>query len=79
MSKFFNTTDSSVVVDDDGHAVDGLGFYSGKETKQVKHLKEQKVLVPVKDSDEDSEDGDTDQVDAPKAKAAVEQTPKTKR
>jgi hypothetical protein len=77
--KFFNTTDSSVVVDDDGHTVDGLGFYTGKETKQVKHLVEQKVMLPVKESEKDSESSDTNAVDAPKGKAAVEQTPKTKR
>lgn len=78
MSKFFNTTDSSVVVDDDGHVVDGLGWHDGKETDQVKHLVEQGFMVPVEEAPA-SESGDTGEGASSNPPAAVEKSSKTKR
>lgn len=66
--QYANTTDHSVLVDDEGHTIDGHTRMDLKDTPQVKMAVEQGLLVKVKakrkskaDTDEGSKQDDADQ------------------
>lgn len=46
---YANTTDSSVVVDDEGHMIDGGARGEFKPNKQIRHLVDLGLLVEVSD------------------------------
>lgn len=61
--RYFNTTDSSVVIDTDGHAVDGLSFFTAEDSDIITQAVDNGTLMQVDEVTEEdtnqAEEADT--------------------